>query len=115
MLQQAYIVNKDPGMTKGKIAAQAAHGACYYMNEVMCAHLESSMFGDSTGEKDRMLTRYQEWTKNKVMKKIVLKASEKEIRAMSYNLTVNKNIWCYQVHDMGLTQVPENTLTCLVV
>ncbi|MCK4668270.1 hypothetical protein KAU33_16075 [Candidatus Dependentiae bacterium] len=116
MLQQAYIINKDlKKMTKGKMVAQATHGACYYMSEIMCCHLESSFFGDPTDEKDRMLERYQEWTKDKVMKKIVLKATEEEIRAMSYNLTVNKNIWCYQVHDLGLTQVPENSLTCLVV
>lgn len=115
MLKQAYIVNEDPEMTSGKIAAQVAHGACYYMDEVMCDHLESSVFGDSRDEKDRMLIRYHEWTKDKVMKKIVLKASEEEIKAISYNLTVNKNIWCYQVYDLGLTQVPENSLTCLVV
>lgn len=115
MLQQAYIVNQNLKMGKGKIAAQVAHGACYYMVEVMCGHLESSVFGDATKKEDRMLKRYQEWTKNGIMKKIVLKATEEEIKAMSYNLTVNKNIWCYQIHDLGLTQVPENSLTCLVV
>ena len=117
MLQQAYIVNIDPKMkmSSGKIAAQVAHGACYYMAEVMCGHLESSVFGDSVESGDRMLARYHKWTEDKVMKKIVLKATEKEIRAMSYNLTVNKNIWCYQIHDLGLTQVPKNSLTCLVV
>lgn len=115
MLKQAIIINKDLKMDKGKMVVQACHGACYYMAEVTCCHLEESIFGDTEKGKEKLVKRYQEWTLDKVMKKIALKASEKEIRAMIYNLGVNMNIWCYQVHDLGLTQVPENSLTCLVV
>jgi len=115
MLKQAIIINKDLKMDKGKMVAQACHGMCYYMAEINSSYLETGFFGESGEEEDRMLKRYQEWTKNKVMKKIALKATEQEIKAMSYNLTINRNIWCYQVHDLGLTQVPENSLTCLVV
>ena len=115
MLKQAIIVNQDLKMDKGKAVVQAGHGICYYMAEINSCYLEMSDFGETGEDEDRMLKRYQEWTKNKVMKKIALKATEKEIRAMSYNLSVNMNIWCYQVHDLGLTQVPENSFTCLVV
>lgn len=115
MLKQAIIVNKNLKMDKGKMVVQAGHGMCYYMAEIISCYLEASNFGESGEDEDRMLKRHQEWTKDKVMKKIALKATEKEMKAMSYHLTINRNIWSYQVHDMGLTQVPENSFTCLVV
>ena len=115
MLKQAIIVNQDLKMDKGKMVVQAGHGICYYMAEITSCYLEMSDFGEKGEDEDRMLERYQEWTKDKVMKKIALKATEHELRSLSYLLSVNMNIWCYQVHDMGLTQVPENSFTCLVV
>ena len=115
MLKQAIIVNRDLKMDRGKAVVQAGHGICYYMAEITSCYLEAYDFGEREEDEDRMLERYQEWTKDKVMKKIALKATEHEMRTMSYDLTINRNIWCYQVHDMGLTQVPENSYTCLVV
>lgn len=115
MLKQAIIVNQDLKMDKGKAVVQAGHGICYYMAEITSCYLEMSIFGKNEEDDDKVLKRYQEWTKDKVMKKIALKATEHELRTMSFLLSVNENIWCYQVHDMGLTQVPENSFTCLVV
>ena len=115
MLKQAIIINKDLKMDKGKMVVQAGHGMCYYMAEITSCYLELADFGERGEDEDRMLERYQEWTKDKVMKKIALKATEHEMRAMSYLLGVNENIWCHQVHDLGLTQVPENSFTCLIV
>ena len=115
MLKQAIIVNRDLKMDRGKAVVQAGHGICYYMAEITSCYLEAYDFGEREEDEDRMLERYQEWTKDKVMKKIALKATEHEMRTMSYDLTINRNIWCYKVHEMGLTQVPENSYTCLVV
>jgi peptidyl-tRNA hydrolase len=48
------------------------------------------------------------------MKKVILKAPHKEIIRLRSVLT-DGNIWSYLVHDRGMTQIPENSLTCMVV
>lgn len=111
MLKQAIIVNKDLGLGKGKMVGQACHGMCYYMEEIALRRIELKCLGEV--DDPRLLERYEAWTADKVMMKIALKATEKEIRALTYLLGSNR--WYHQVHDLGLTQVPKNSLTCLVV
>ena len=48
------------------------------------------------------------------MKKIVFKVTEREIREFDTELGL-KGIWHSTIHDMGLTQVPENSLTGMIV
>lgn len=83
-------------MGKGKIAAQVAHGETYYMA--------------AQSHKDEHFT---EWIAMGLMKKIILKASENEILSLADTL-VEQGTWVYGVHDIGLTQIPPNSLTCLV-
>lgn len=100
-LKQVYIINDDLKMGKGKIAVQVAHGAIHYMS-----YLNAPYSGGHT--------EYMEWSKDGVMKKIVLKATEGEMWHIIDCL--NKElIWFYGVEDLGLTQVPAGSLTCIVV
>jgi PTH2 family peptidyl-tRNA hydrolase len=101
MLKQVFIINKDLEMGKGKIAAQVAHGEVFYM-----LYLDKPY---SSGH-----TEFAEWIKDGVMKKIVLKASEDVMTAISQSLN-KQRIWYYAVYDLGLTQVAKGSLTCIVV
>jgi len=109
MLQQTYIINSDLKMGKGKIGAQTAHGAVFYMENAlsypMCC---TEDWAAPTHDK------YIEWIKDGLMKKIVLKATEEELNQLSTSLNDN-NIWNHKVIDFGLTQVAPNSFTCLVV
>ena len=104
MLKQIFVINQDLKMGKGKIAVQVAHGEVYYMNTLM------SRFSD-----DYMNERFSDWfIEDRTMMKVVLKTSEITLYSLFKQLTL-KDIWCKQVHDMGYTQVPKNSFTCLVV
>lgn len=98
--KQIFIVNSDLGMRAGKVAVQTAHAEVYFMELAF----------------DEGYTRpeyYKAWY-NEGMKKVVLKATEDQIDEIQAELAFQK-IWCTAVHDRGLTQVPENSLTCIVV
>ena len=101
MFKQVFIINSDLKMDKGKIAVQTAHGEVYYM-----LYLDKPY---SSGH-----TEFHEWIKDGVMKKIVLRASEDEITAISQSLD-KQRVWYHIVYDLGLTQVAKGSLTCLVV
>lgn len=103
MLKQVFIINNDLKMGKGKIAVQVAHGEVEYMNMLLGIHNRSH----------QKFKSYYKWTDGGVMKKVVLKATEKEIMAVYYAL--NHLHWRHIVYDMGLTQIPKNSVTCLVV
>lgn len=105
------IVNNDLAMGKGKIIAQCCHGVCDVIRQL---HTEKN---------DEI---YRSWLKNG-QKKIVLKATQKQLITLLDEFNIfksnisksnisksNKNIWCYGVYDAGLTQIPENSLTCVV-
>jgi len=110
MLKQVFIVNKDLKMGTGKIAVQVAHGEVLYMESLP----------NSMDYPDTRLDRYGGWRSDTpedpigMMKKVVLKASENEIRDIFMKLRT-LNIWCFLIHDKGFTQVVPNSLTCLVV
>lgn len=107
MLKQVFVVDKGLKMGKGKIAGQVAHGEVLYMEKVM----DSYDYYNSD-----FITAYNMWRYDheECMKKIVLKATTDEIDEISGELC-HRNIWNAGVHDMGLTQVAEDSLTCIVV
>lgn len=106
-LKQAFIINSDLKMGAGKVGVQTAHGATLYMNHV-CDHGHSS--------EDEIYARFLKWftDEENLMKKVVLKATEIEMVNLSWTLK-NKGVWAYPVIDRGLTQVPKDSFTCLVV
>ena len=101
MLRQVFVINKELGMGKGKIAVQAAHGEVFYMNYLAQPH--------SSGH-----TEFFAWMKDGAMKKVVLKATLEEMRCLAEALDA-RTIWYHIVYDLGLTQIPANSATCLVV
>ena len=109
MLRQAYLINIDLKMDKGKIAVQTAHGAIIYMQAVNARCCDTDME-----------ERFHDWKSETqddpigMMKKVVLKSTESEIRDIFMKLK-SLNIWAYLIHDKGLTQLASNSLTCLVV
>ena len=103
MLKQTFLINTNLKMGKGKIAVQVAHGEVFYMNAI---HDRKS---DTCMEE-----RFHDWFNDGVMKKVVLKATEKEMRDIVIQLR-RKDIWEHPVIDMGLTQVAQDSFTCLVI
>ncbi|MDA3856085.1 MAG: peptidyl-tRNA hydrolase Pth2 [Candidatus Woesearchaeota archaeon] len=94
-LKQVILIRKDLGMSKGKIAAQAAHAA-----------VEATLRSD-----DRMVSKWR----NSGMKKITLKIeSEKELykylqEAKDFGLTTAL------ITDAGRTEIAPGTPTCLAI
>lgn len=113
VLKQTFIINSDLDMGKGKIAVQVAHGEVYYM-ELLLQNIDYQL--DVLAAEAEAFDNYTMWRyeENELMKKIVLKASEKEITELMLKLKENK-IWIRPVFDMGLTQICRGSLTCLVV
>ena len=114
-LKQVFIINNDLGMGKGKIAVQTAHGETLYMDKIY--NLNCDDFED---ESKRMLDNYDDWMKDGLMKKVVMKATQEEMLLLIgtiklFNECMSKNnIWFDIVFDKGLTQVPADSMTCIV-
>lgn len=94
---QYYIVNQDlldkldPPMSAGKVGVQIGHGAL----KVHDHHAQEE--------------GYQMWFNDGVQKKIVLKGSETKLRKW-----LDQTDWdVHPVHDLGLTEVPPNSLTVI--
>ena len=100
MLKQVFVVNDDLKMGKGKLAVQVAHGEVIYMNYLAKPY--------SSGH-----TEFFAWMKDGVMKKVVLKASFSELVDLCWKLD-KQTIWYTIVRDLGLTQVPKDSITCFV-
>ena len=103
------IVNHDLKMGKGKIAAQVGHGV---------AHMTRSIERFS-----RHPTYYRDWIRSGEPK-IVLKATKDQMReiAKDYSIANNmgakgedchKKLWCFQIIDLGRTQIPSGSFTVL--
>lgn len=108
--KQVYIVNSDLGMGKGKIAGQVAHAAIYYMEELL-------LYAEGLSpENNGLFERFVAWRKEEhgMMKKIVLKSSEEEMKKILCDLAV-KGIEKFAVYDRGLTQIEYGSFTCIVV
>ena len=83
---QYYVVNKELNMSPGKIAVQVAHVATH----ITLACYESSDF--------------YEWYFNHNQKKIILKGKQKDLEILIKQGS-------YYVRDLGLTEIPEGSLT----
>lgn len=110
VLRQVFIVNTDLGMGKGKIVGQAAHAAIYYMDEILL-YVEGK-----APENKRLFDRFVVWREEDhgLMKKIVLRATEKEMNNILCELAI-QGIEKFVVYDRGLTQIPEGSFTCIIV
>lgn len=110
MYKQILIINSDLGMGKGKIVGQAAHAEVYYMEELML-YLEGK-----APENEALYERFIMWREEDhgLMKKVVLKATEKEMKKILCDLAI-KEIEKFAVYDRGLTQIRAGSFTCIIV
>ncbi len=114
MFKQIFLINSDLKMSSGKIAVQVAHGETLYMDRILEHIIQHH------AKSDDIYVRYNNWREITeeddigMMKKIVLKSTESEMRDIHYKLK-SLNIWSCLIFDRGLTQIPEHSLTCLVV
>lgn len=108
--KQVFIVNSDLGMGKGKIAGQVAHAVVYYMEEFLL-YLQGR-----APENEKLFERFIAWREEEhgLMKKIVLKATEEEMKKILCELAV-KGIEKFAVYDRGLTQIADGSFTCIIV
>ena len=108
--KQILVVNSGLDMGKGKIVGQACHGMVYYMEELLL-YLEGK-----APENKELYEKFKTWRGEGggLMKKIVLKAKEEEMDNMLRELAI-REIEAFAVHDRGLTQVKENSFTCIVI
>lgn len=95
------IINNDLNMAKGKIASQTAHISGIIADEIL-----RSALSNPTKEQLDDYKLYDKWMKDDMYKKIVLKASEKQL--LEFIKTEKK---CRYVIDAGLTQIAPNSLT----
>jgi len=108
--KQILIINSELDMGKGKIVGQECHGMVYYMDELLL-YLEGK-----APENKELYEKFKIWRGEDggLMKKIVLKAKEAEMDRILRELTT-RDIEAFVVHDRGLTQVKENSFTCIVI
>ncbi len=91
------LINNDLNMGKGKIAAQVGHVVEIIIEELVKAELTST-------KKKSFLEDYKVWKKTG-RAKIVLKATEEEIKQLS------QLDGAHCVVDAGLTQIPSGSMT----
>lgn len=92
-MKQAIIVRKDLKLSKGKLAAQVAH-----------ASLKSYLVTDE--EK-------RDWWDANDYTKIILKCETEEDLHKLQEQAEKNNISSFLVYDLGYTEIPPNTITCL--
>jgi PTH2 family peptidyl-tRNA hydrolase len=94
-LKLAIVMRTDLGMRKGKLCVQAGH-----------ASVEASAHANM----DRVTTWYTNG-----QHKIVLKVkNDDELLGIAANARA-AGLEVFEVHDFGLTQIPENSLTCISI
>jgi len=98
---QYYIVNMDLQMSRGKIAAQCAHGATYYVMAIMN---KREKFINTDIEISSM-RRFNEWA-NQGMRKVILQGDTKAIQKATQSL-----LETYLVIDEGRTEVDNGSRT----
>lgn len=87
------IVNQDLSMSIGKTAVQVGHAVADMLLVPMMAHRNSEDF-----------INYKKWYTENNQKKLVFRAKEKKVKELA------DKFW--GIHDLGLTEIPENSLTC---
>ncbi|MCI3922591.1 peptidyl-tRNA hydrolase [Paenibacillus sp. TRM 82003] len=92
---QYYVVNKELGMSDGKIAAQVAHAATYIAVDILA---------NGADKPPEQLQWFAAWYTEQGMKKIVLKGTQRELEAL-----IEKGF--YPIRDNGHTEVPHGSLT----
>ncbi len=96
--KQSIVVRDDIKMSKGKIAAQAAHAAVTAAELARKTHPEW----------------YKKWLEEG-QKKVVLKvSSEKELLEL-YEKAKKRNLPTAIIRDMGLTEIPPGTITAIAI
>lgn len=97
-------------MGKGKLVGQAAHAVVYYMEEILL-YVEGQ-----APENERLFERFVAWREEEhgLMKKIIYKATEAEMKKILCDLAA-RGIEKFAVYDRGLTQIPKDSFTCIVV
>lgn len=110
------VVNDDLKMSKGKLAAQAAHSACKLIQS-----MENSK--NSMHPPRQQLIWYTEWTKGSYVK-IVVKAPESFLKKLIADyppitdeykgLPEHQMFWTAHTCDEGRTQLEPGSLTTLV-
>ena len=114
-LKQIFIINKDLKMRAGKIAVQVAHGEVVYMNEIGTCRCLTTGIVKPNYKEDQMKENFKLWTKDGFTKKIVLKATKEEMLLLIGALkAIDDDTWFDIVYDKGLTQVPTDSITCIV-
>lgn len=91
-----FVVRTDLNMSRGKIATQVGH-----------ATTELVLYGNHN--------KCDEWYTNHNQTKIILTINNfDELDSILCRL-LEKKLFVAQVHDIGKTEVPENTFTCIGV
>jgi PTH2 family peptidyl-tRNA hydrolase len=96
------LINTDLKMEKGKIASQVGHVVGHITEEIM----KGIIGGAPSSDKMEDYQHYTRWSKHGHYKKIVLKATEAELK--EFIATETK---CRYVIDAGKTQIAPNSLT----
>ena len=117
MLKQVFIVNKDLGMRAGKIIAQVLHAETLYMEDILSLFAQNVSIELEPNQK-KMLKNYHIWRQREVkpigvMTKIVKKATCRVILEIMHTLDKEGDIKYYSVYDLGNTQVPSGSFTCI--
>ncbi len=95
-IKQVILIRSDLEMSKGKIAAQAAHAS-------LMSYFETEKVSKETAE---------EWL-DTGEKKIVLKVADEQSLIKLYNAFKFKKVPCALVTDAGLTEIPPGSKTAL--
>jgi len=102
-IKQVLVLRKDLGMRKGKMAAQAAHGASMFLYDLINRSL-FSMADEVT----------RQWLASGVTKICVGVDSEEEL-LMLHGIAKRAKLRAYLVEDAGLTELESGTPTCVAI
>jgi PTH2 family peptidyl-tRNA hydrolase len=104
------LINNDLKMEKGKIAGQVGHIVQRIIEAILPTAIKIKNnelnINDLDDETKNIILSYEEWRKNG-MAKIVLKATQPELEEIIKNYNV------LYIRDLGLTQIPPNSLTVI--
>lgn len=90
------VVNSSLKMGKGKVIAQACHGVSRVTEYMLKNHPDEWNTYLNSGER-----------------KITVKADQEKLELLRSKYS-NSEYYCYAVFDLGFTQIPANSFTCMV-